>query len=204
MGCSVQGTNSRLQSLPTYSLYMRSFLARHWFLLVLALGVGLALLAPGGMHSVTDFWEVRRTVAVSLFLVNRRTLKPDDTADEASAFQSQLEVKSVESFVPRPNLRSLDSDDWDERVADLQYRDVCEFAVGHSISTAATVKDGTCRTLRTCWVPQAEVERVAPMSIPGVELSMDALGKLIDAKDAEAKLGLLVSQYVAWIDSQKG
>lgn len=38
-------------------------------------------------------------------------------------------------FVPRPNLRSLESDDWDERVADLQYRDACEFAVGHSVAT---------------------------------------------------------------------
>ena len=40
-------------------------------------------------------------------------------------------------FVPRPNLRSLESHDWDERVADLQYRDVCEYAVGHNISTDA-------------------------------------------------------------------
>lgn len=144
------------------------------------------------------------TRSVSLFLVNRRTPAPDDNRDEAFAFQAQLEVASDKGFVPRPNLRSLESKDWDECVADLQYRDVCEFAVGHSVSTDATVEDGACRTLKTCWIPQAEVERVAPMSIPGVELSMDALGKLTDGKDAEAKLGPLVTQYVAWIDSQKG
>ena len=144
------------------------------------------------------------TRSVSLFLVNRRMPAPDDSRDTAFAFQAQLEVASTEGFVPRPNLRSLESKDWDECVADLQYRDVCEFAVGHSVSTDAIVNDGVCRILKTCWIPQAEVERVAPMSIPGVELSMDALGKVTDGKDAEAKLGPLVMQYSAWIDSQKG
>ena len=67
--------------------------------------------------------------SVSVFLVNRRDPAPDETRDEAFAFQAQLEVECEQSFVPRPNLRSLGSDDWDERVADLQYRDACEFAV---------------------------------------------------------------------------
>ncbi len=118
-------------------------------------------------------------------------------------FRPSWKWPADEGFVPRPNLRSLESKDWDECVADLQYRDVYEFAVGHSVSTNAMVEDGACRTLRTCWIPQAEVERVAPMTIPGVELSMDALGKLTDGKDAEAKLGPLVTQYLAWIDAQK-
>ena len=48
---------------------MRSFLSRHWFLVILMAGVAFTLVAPGVMHGVTDFWEPRRTVAVSLFLV---------------------------------------------------------------------------------------------------------------------------------------
>jgi sodium/bile acid cotransporter 7 len=48
---------------------MSAFLARHWFVIVLALGVGMALLAPHAMHTVTDYWEPRRAIAVALFLM---------------------------------------------------------------------------------------------------------------------------------------
>ena len=102
------------------------------------------------------------TRSVSVFLVNRRRPAPDETRDEAFAFQAQIEVVSEEPLVPRPNLRSLGSSDWDERVGDLQYRDVCEFAVGHSVATEAVIEDCHCRLVRTCWIPEAEVERVAP------------------------------------------
>ena len=91
------------------------------------------------------------------------------TRDEAFAFQTQLEVASEAPVVPRPNLRSLGSSDWDERVGDLQYRDVCEFAVGHSVATDAVVEDCHCRLVRTCWIPDAEVERVAQWIIRQTE-----------------------------------
>lgn len=143
------------------------------------------------------------TRSLSVFLVNRRRPAPDETRDEAFAFQVGLSVQSEQPFVPRPNLRSLESDDWDERVADLQYRDACEFAVGHSVATQAELRDCHCRTVRTCWIPDAQVERVAPAAIPGVELSMDKLGNLTDGADAQAKLGNLVTAYREWITTQK-
>ena len=138
--------------------------------------------------------------AVSVFIVNRRTPAPDERKDEAFAFQVQIEVKG--EFLPRPDLRSLASGDWDERVGDLQYRDAGEFAVGHNVATDAVVVEGTCHLVRTCWIPQAEVERVAPASIAGVELSMDALGRLQDGSDAIAKLSPLVTEYRKWIQDQ--
>ncbi len=155
----------------------------------------------------TDGGEVELlagTRSVSVFLVNRRKPAPDETRDEAFAFQAELAVASEQGFIARPNLRSLESDDWDERVADLQYRDAFEYAVGHNVSTEAVPDDtGHCRSVRTCWVPYAEVERVAPASIAGVELSMDALGKLPSGKDAEAALGNFVTEYRAWISRQR-
>jgi len=114
---------------------------------------------------------------VSVFLVNRRTPSPDETRDQAFVFQTQLGVGCDESFVPRPNLRSLESDDWDERIADVQYRDTCEFAVGHSVATEAVLVDGHCRLVRSCWMPQSEVERVAPADLKNIELSMGCIGK---------------------------
>ncbi len=139
---------------------------------------------------------------ISMFLVNYRTPKPDDVRDEAFVFQAQLEITAAESFVPRPDLRSLHSSDWDERVSDLQYRDVGEFAVGHSVATDSKVVDGCCKTVRTCWIPQAEVERVAPAAMEGVELSMDALALVKDVNEAKTKLGDFVRQYRAWIELQ--
>jgi hypothetical protein len=47
------------------------------------------------------------------------------------------------------------------------------------------------------------VERVAPAEIPGVERSMEVLGQLEDGKAAEAALKPLVTQYRAWIASQR-
>lgn len=143
------------------------------------------------------------TRSVSVFLVNRRRPAPDETRDEAFAFQTQIEVATDVPLVPRPNLRSLGSSDWDERVGDLQYRDVCEFAVGHSVATDAVVEDCHCRLVRTCWIPEAEVERVAPAEINGVERSMDALAQLAGVDDAKAKLGNFVAQYRDWIAGQR-
>ena len=139
----------------------------------------------------------------SVFLVNRRTPAPDETRDEAFAFQAQLEVHCDEGFVARPNLRSLQSDDWDEQVADLQYRDACEYAVGHSIATEAVQTDRQCHTVLTCWIPESEVERVAPADLHDVELSMDALALLADGAAAKAALGEFVTQYTAWIAKQR-
>src|SRR5262249_22581842 len=120
------------------------------------------------------------------------------------AFQAQVEVASEQPFVPRPDLRGLESSEWDERVADLQYRDVGEFAVGHGVSTEADVDDDlTCRTVRTVWLPHAEVERVAPEDIPGVELGMDALASIEGAGTARSSLEALVSGYRAWIEAQR-
>ena len=142
------------------------------------------------------------TRCISFFLVNRRSPQPDEIRDTAFAFQAQLEIHSERPLVPRPNLRSLDSIEWEERVADLQYRDAFEFAVGHSVATEAVLEDGACRLVRTCWIPQAEVERVAPTPIRGVELGMDELGRLADGSEAQAKLSTFVSQYRDWMKRQ--
>ena len=48
---------------------MRAFLAKHWFLTVLAFGIGVALIAPEAMQSVMTHWETNTAVFVSLFLI---------------------------------------------------------------------------------------------------------------------------------------
>src|SRR5581483_4158660 len=65
------------------------------------------------------------------------------------------------------------------------------------------VDDGVCRVLRTAWIPEAEVEKTTTVDVPGVELSMEALGAVADGAAATAALSPLVAQYRAWIEEQR-
>ncbi len=146
----------------------------------------------------------RAARAVSLFVVNRRTpAEDDDLQDVAFAFQVEMRVEADRALVPRYDPHGLDSDDWDERLADLHYRDVAEYAVGHNVSTRAEAAGGECRRVHTEWMPQAAVERVEPSEIADVEFGMEALGALADAAGAKRALAPLVTRYRGWIDGQR-
>ena len=143
--------------------------------------------------------------AVSIFLVNRRSPEEESLLrDRRFAFQACLTVESDESFVPRPNPRGRQGrDDPDERIADLQYRDVMEFAVGHGVSTMSSVVEGACRRVRTTQVPMVEVERVEPADIRDVELGMEVLATLETGPKVREAVGSIVTQYRAWITVQR-
>ena len=144
------------------------------------------------------------TLSVSVFLVNNRALGADEAPDPAYVFQAELRLLAEQPLVARPNLRGLQSDDWDEKVADLQYRDAYEFAVGHNVSAIAIHdQPGTCHQVRTAWVPRAEVEKVIPAQIEGVELGMEALAAAESAEAVRQRIGPLVSAYGAWIEAQQ-
>lgn len=146
------------------------------------------------------------TRSVSVFLVNRRKADPDHPY-RSFAFQTGVRLVAPGAFVARPDLRGIGDGatdaEWDERVADLQYRDVYEYAVGHGVAARSERQaDGACVAVETSWIPAAEVERVAPVPIPGVELGMEALGALADGTEARTKLQPLVEQYRGWIAAQ--
>ena len=141
--------------------------------------------------------------AVSVFVINRRTPEDNtDLQDTAFAFQVEMSITSNQPLVPRADPHGLESDDWDERLADLHYRDVVEYAVGHNVSTRTEIDDDECRRVHTEWMPHTSVDRVEPPPIPSVEFGMDALGNLDDASTAKQLLCPLVSQYRDWIGSQ--
>ncbi len=79
------------------------------------------------------------TRSVSAFLVNDGRPKPEESRDEVYIFQAHLILSTP--LVPRPNLRGLvvSIDDTDEQIADLQYRDCFEYAVGHGVATSVGV-----------------------------------------------------------------
>ena len=141
------------------------------------------------------------TQAVSVFLVNRRA--PSEDKDSRYAFQAEIEVQSEHPFVPRPDPRGAQADDWDDKVADLHYADVPEYATGHGVSAEWEILDGHCQMVHTAWIPSAEVEKTETAEISDVELSMEALGALDGGDAAQAALSPLVVQYRRWIDQQR-
>jgi hypothetical protein len=142
------------------------------------------------------------TRSVSVFLVNNRAPVKEEP-DLAYAFQPEIEVRSDRSFVPRPDLRGTRAAEWDEQVADLHYADTPEYATGHGVSAEWEIVDGFSRLLRTAWIPSAEVEKTATVDVPGVELSMEALGTLADGAAVEAALRPLVLRYREWIAARR-
>jgi hypothetical protein len=152
---------------------------------------GLDLVAPG-------------TRAVSVFLVNNRNPILGVRRDEAYVFQVTLQLESEVPFVARPDLRGVISSDPDERVADLQYRDAFEYAVGHGVSARALpVKSGGCRSVETAWIPRAEVERIEHRAAPAnATLDMEKLASIKDAAEAKALIEPLIQAYREWIVKQ--
>ena len=165
---------------------------------------GLQLHIVERLISADDFDRhiAHGTRSVSVFLVNHRT--PDeDNPDLAYVFQAEIEVRNDYPFVPRPDLRGAQAAEWDDQVADLHYADTPEYATGHGVSAEWEIVDGACRLLHSAWIPSAEVEKTATVDMPGVELSMEALGALADGAAAEIALRPLVGQYRAWIETQQ-
>jgi hypothetical protein len=145
------------------------------------------------------------TRSVSIFLVNRRPpVAPEEgDPDLAYVFQPEVEVHSEYPFVPRPDLRGTQAMEWDEMVADLHYADTPEYAAGHGVSVEWEIMDGACYLLRTAWIPSAQVEKTTTVDVPGVELSMEALGALADAAAVKSALQPLLNQYRSWIEIKK-
>ncbi|MGO8975284.1 MAG: DISARM system helicase DrmA [Steroidobacteraceae bacterium] len=152
--------------------------------------------------------EVR---ALTIFLVNRRSAVHRFYADVAFVFQARLELACTQGFRPRRDLSGYNSGDLDLRVADLHYRDVCEWAVGRNAAAAWHSEEEHTRVTRV-WtdpLPQAEVERVAPNE--DVELKsrvafgMEALAEHArgDGTRLNDALLALAVLYAAWIEAER-
>ena len=139
--------------------------------------------------------------SLSIFLVNGRPAPSDaKKRDLSMIFQVRMRISSDAPIVARPNLQGLNQKDGDDAIADLQYRDVCEYAVGHGVSAAATIEiTGQCHEVKTHWFPESEVEKVKPGTIEGAELGMDALAAMPTAAAIQQALQPLVNEYDRWL-----
>ncbi|AFZ43848.1 helicase domain protein [Halothece sp. PCC 7418] len=143
------------------------------------------------------------TQSVSLFLVNKRNPLKAEERDMGYTFQTRLTIESKTPLIPRADRSGHQRDDPDLRIADLQYRDVWEYAVGHNISVKAITHNGACHCVQTTWLPIAAVEKVVARDIPEVELGMETLANAEDAAAIREMLNRLPAVYQEWIEQQQ-
>src|SRR5262249_30551204 len=97
--------------------------------------------------------------------VNERKRPHRFYADASYVFQARLELAGSAGFRPRRDLSGHGAQDWDLRIADLHYRDVCEWAVGRNAAAGWDPAEDQAGKVTRVWteaLPSAEVERVAP------------------------------------------
>jgi hypothetical protein len=173
-------------------------------------------MAPGGGLQIVVSARQTRTasidgkkrdlLAVSVFLVNARAETLRRFGDIAMCFQARLELQFDSGFESRDDRASYDADDFDERLADLHYRDVCSYAVGHNTSGdwVAADEDGKVTAVFTNPLPQQEVEKLgADIEEPGVVRGMEALAEASgDAGALRDALSALPRAYLVWAEAQ--
>ncbi len=157
-------------------------------------------------YEVTEPDGAKRSLRVLTVMVVNRRSSVRRYKDVTYAFQVRLAVRCESGLHPRANMRGFGSEDIDEAIADLHYRDVFEYAVG--VNTSADWKadpDGVVREAATDYLPTAEVERVEPNEdIPNVEFGMEALADLARTEPNDLRRALLglPAAYDAWIAAQ--
>ncbi len=169
-------------------------------------GGGLELVVSARETETADIDGVKRELlAVSVFLVNARPEALRRFGDVAFCFQARLKLDFPQGFERRDDRASYDAAGFDERLADLHYREVCSFAVGHNTSGdwAAPV-EGRVTSVFTNPLPAQEVDKLgADIPLAGVERGMEALAEA--AKNAAAlgaALDGLPAAYDKWARAQ--
>jgi hypothetical protein len=152
-------------------------------------------------------------VTATVALCNRRCRGDSRTYDEEQHFfQVELAITGIAngSFAPRPSRRAETDDD--SRAARLIYRDVKEYAVGHTCSARVTLDpNGTVIRLTTEWLPAIEVPAISDRG----DATFDQLrtnerlrpldaGWLVTAPSGLLAEGLqqLVDAYRTWISRE--
>ncbi len=178
-------------------------------------GGGLVLEAHSRVHRYPlPNGETECVRVLTVFLVNRRPVVHRFYADVSYAFQARLELVCPTGFHPSRDLSGYQAREWDLRLADLHYRDLCTWAVGRNVSAAWSLAEANAAAPKVTRVwtdplPSAEVERVAPnedAALTGrVVFGMEALAELAegDGSALQAALSGLPELYGRWIEAER-
>jgi hypothetical protein len=117
-----------------------------------------------------------------------------------------------QGFRPRRDISAYRSDDFDLRLADLHYRDVCEYAVGRNSAAAWSAEEEAAGQVTRVWtdpLPEAQVERIAANEDDALKsrvvFGMEALAEHAGASGASLDKALrdLQALYAEWIAAER-
>jgi hypothetical protein len=115
-------------------------------------GGGLSLETHSRLFSyTTPDGRTERVRALTVFLVNRRATAHRFYGDVSYAFQARIELICEAGFRPRRDLSGYRAQDWDLRVADLHYRDICEWAVGRNSAAGWSAAEDAAGLVTRVW-----------------------------------------------------
>lgn len=144
------------------------------------------------------------TKSVSCFLVNKKQMPAGVDPVESFLFQAEMEIENQNGFIPRPNLRALESNDPDDCIADLQFANVHEYATGHGVAAHFFTENNTCKKIKTTWIPSYEIDPVTVPDIEGLKLEMRYYAEIGTYNDLLLALKPIVDRYEDWIKKQEG
>lgn len=143
------------------------------------------------------------TKSVSCFFVNKKPMPAGVDPVESFLFQAAMEIEDQNGFIPRPNLRALESKDRDDCIADLQFANVHEYATGHGVAANFVVEQNKCKKINTTWIPSYEVDPVTVPDIEGLRLEMRYYADIASVADLKSALNPIVQRYKQWIKDQE-
>ena len=128
--------------------------------------------------------------------------------EETILFQVQMALECSEGFCARPNRAGVRNDDIDSGVLELQYREKCEYVVGHNLAAEPVPPiEGSEHRLvtkvRTRWLPRSEVRMVKAHEDQDVIVSMDQLAALNTPDAVRRALGKLPEKYESWLQQME-
>ena len=165
------------------------------------------------LHVRTSPWEGRRLVTVAM--VNKNNPGKDyekDVYEEMCFFQTHLTVSSLSGTKFCPRHISASAIDEDTKMSRLIYRDVVEYAVGHTCSALWNEFRGDVTDVETTWIPSSVVRSMSSSGVPEFEVLRE-LGSgpvlsthwLSEASGSKLADGLrrLPELYASWLGSQQ-
>ncbi|WP_198135665.1 helicase-related protein [Sagittula stellata] len=119
-------------------------------------------------------------------------------------FEFRMTIRADEGsrFIGRPLRSGPDTDDADERSADLLWRDTVEYAVGHTCAAAWHPRDGAVKEVSTAWLPSTRVPDTSALGHVCFESVRDRLAASVLAEGGSETLEVceaLVDSYEVWI-----
>lgn len=116
----------------------------------------------GGLYLHIEVAPNDRGLGVTVVLINdRKDARDRDENERNSWFQTELVIYAGDGceLVGRPLRR--DATTSDDQTAALIYRDVLEYAVGHSCSASWKLTTGPVNEVRTAWLPRHSVDAIS-------------------------------------------